>query len=193
LHQKLGITTIYVTHDRTEAMTLADRIVVLDRGKIQQIGTPWEIYARPRQRMVATFLSSPPMPILPLAYLNGQFTIAEQVLAFADRLRGVIAPAEGQVFDLGIRAEVVYLDPTLIEHSLKLLTEIELIEPLGKEILLRCRLPKSELFLSLLVSPQWQGRIGDLLEVWCDLDGIFIFDACSGETIYPVDRSKFTF
>ena len=60
LHQKIGITTVYVTHDQVEAMTLADKIVVLSGGRIQQIGEPQSIYARPANRMVATFLGNPP-------------------------------------------------------------------------------------------------------------------------------------
>jgi multiple sugar transport system ATP-binding protein len=63
LHQRVGITTIYVTHDQVEAMTLADQIVVLNRGRIQQIGDPQDIYAKPRNRMVATFLGNPPMNV----------------------------------------------------------------------------------------------------------------------------------
>jgi multiple sugar transport system ATP-binding protein len=65
LHRKLGVTTIYVTHDQTEAMTLADRIVVLDRGQIAQIGTPLELYHTPANRFVASFIGSPAMNFIP--------------------------------------------------------------------------------------------------------------------------------
>jgi multiple sugar transport system ATP-binding protein len=64
LHQRLGSTMIYVTHDQVEAMTMADRIVVLNEGQIEQVGTPVELYARPRNRFVAGFLGAPPMNML---------------------------------------------------------------------------------------------------------------------------------
>ncbi|MEY3223141.1 MAG: hypothetical protein RLZZ203_1997, partial [Cyanobacteriota bacterium] len=80
LHQKLGITTIYVTHDQVEAMTLADKIVVLNQGKIQQIGEPQSIYALPANEMVASFLGNPPMNILHAIYKNDGFDISGQLL-----------------------------------------------------------------------------------------------------------------
>ena len=68
LHNKINATTIYVTHDQTEAMTMADRIVVMNKGYIQQIGTPKEIYNHPKNRFVATFVGSPAMNLLPVRY-----------------------------------------------------------------------------------------------------------------------------
>ena len=64
LQRRLGVTTLHVTHDQTEAMTLGDRIVVLDRGRVQQIGTPIEVYERPANAFVAGFVGSPPMNLL---------------------------------------------------------------------------------------------------------------------------------
>lgn len=68
LHNKINATTIYVTHDQTEAMTMADRIVVMNKGYIQQIGTPKEIYNHPKNKFVATFVGSPSMNLLPVRY-----------------------------------------------------------------------------------------------------------------------------
>src|SRR5690606_6594028 len=65
LHRELGTTTIYVTHDQTEAMTLGDRVAVLDRGRIRQVGPPQEVYARPADTVVARFLGSPPINLVP--------------------------------------------------------------------------------------------------------------------------------
>ena len=80
LHQQLGITTIYVTHDQGEAMTLAQQLVVLYEGRIQQIGTPEEVYQYPANRMVAGFLGSPPMNLLYARYLNNELQLGEQSL-----------------------------------------------------------------------------------------------------------------
>ena len=77
LHQSLGATMIYVTHDQIEAMTLADRIVVLDAGQIIQIGTPRELYQQPANTFVAQFIGSPKMNVVPCSVQNGQFQLPD--------------------------------------------------------------------------------------------------------------------
>ena len=64
LQRRLGVTAVYVTHDQIEAMTMADRIIVLNGGRIEQIGTPWEIYNQPASTFVASFMGAPPMNLL---------------------------------------------------------------------------------------------------------------------------------
>ena len=78
LHQNFGITTVYVTHDQVEAMTLADQIVVLNKGQIQQIGAPQAIYGQPANKMVAAFLGSPPMNILEARFDSQLFRVDAQ-------------------------------------------------------------------------------------------------------------------
>jgi multiple sugar transport system ATP-binding protein len=109
LHQRLKITTIYVTHDQTEAMTLADKIVVLDQGKIQQIGEPQAVYAKPINQMVATFLGNPPMNILPVTYGNSIFWIGNQSFNCPVEIQEKLHPTERQNFNLGIRPEHIEL------------------------------------------------------------------------------------
>lgn len=87
LHHRLKITTIYVTHDQVEAMTLADKIVIIHQGKIQQIGDPQTVYSRPKNRMVATFLGNPPMNILPITYGNSLFWVGNQSLTCPPAIR----------------------------------------------------------------------------------------------------------
>jgi multiple sugar transport system ATP-binding protein len=101
----LGITTVYVTHDQVEAMTLADQIVVLNRGRIQQIGNPQTIYARPANRMVATFLGNPPMNILPATYMDNGFILGGQLIPCPASIQEKLQLTQGQSFDLGIRPE----------------------------------------------------------------------------------------
>lgn len=74
LHQRLGTTTIYVTHDQTEAMTLADRVVVMSVGEVQQIGTPLEVYNKPRNMFVAGFIGSPQMNFFNVHYKDGRIS-----------------------------------------------------------------------------------------------------------------------
>ncbi len=79
LHNKLGATTIYVTHDQTEAMTMASRIVVMNKGYIQQVGTPKEIYNHPKNRFVATFVGSPAMNLMNAVYEEGKFVLEDGI------------------------------------------------------------------------------------------------------------------
>jgi multiple sugar transport system ATP-binding protein len=190
LQSAVGITTIYVTHDRVEAMTLADRIVVLERGRIQQIDTPQRIYARPANRMVATFLGSPPMNILPAIY-TGEFQVGSQSLPCLPKLRQQLSAIAGQSFDLGIRPEhISLLDtgsfPELPEDlAAKLTVEVKVIEPLGEKTLIRSILPDANVQLQVQTAGYWPGHIGDRLQVQFDLSHLFVFDPATGETLYP--------
>ncbi|MDQ2780370.1 MAG: sn-glycerol-3-phosphate ABC transporter ATP-binding protein UgpC, partial [Pseudomonadota bacterium] len=107
LHTSLGVTTIYVTHDQVEAMTLADRVVVMSRARIQQIGTPEEIYDRPTNLFVAGFVGSPPMNLLPGMLQGGVFEAPGVRLSGFDRRHA----DAGQVV-LGIRPEDLVVDAT---------------------------------------------------------------------------------
>jgi multiple sugar transport system ATP-binding protein len=188
LHQKLGITTIYVTHDQVEAMTLADKIVVLNQGRIQQIGDPQSIYARPANRMVATFLGSPPMNILPSLFQDNTFNVGGQLLPVSDDIRQSLKPQQGQGFDLGIRPEYVYLNepPRRQERQEgELEVEVKVVEPLGRETLIRGDLVGSP---GVLVNVQGGAdvrlRSGDRLTLELDMDQLFVFDANTGEALY---------
>lgn len=200
LHEQLGITTIYVTHDQVEAMTLADRIVVLDRGRIQQIGEPQSVYARPANRMVATFLGNPPMNIMPVIYTSEQFQIGEQFLPCPQVVKDRIHPVEGR-FDLGIRPEFVYFnepqrrtsDLALGDSPLEreeqeesqLVVEVKVVEPLGREVLVRCALLGTGVQMSVLGGADLRLRVGDRLSLSLDLNQLFVFDAATGNTLYP--------
>jgi multiple sugar transport system ATP-binding protein len=110
LHQRLGSTMIYVTHDQTEAMTLADRIVILNDCKIEQVGTPMEVYSRPASRFVASFIGSPAMNLLPVT-LSGQGDRAAARLG-----DGSVVPLPGPPkgegpWELGIRPEALTVLP----------------------------------------------------------------------------------
>lgn len=199
LHQRLGITTIYVTHDQVEAMTLADKIVVLNRGIIQQIGDPHSIYAKPANRMVATFLGNPAMNILPTIYANGSFQVGHQCLACPPSIQKKLQPREGQGFDLGIRPEHIEVFPksTTENDDLKsdvwalekvpLEVEVKVVEPLGRETLIRASLPllDGETTVQVLIPASVRLRSGDRLTVQLDFNQLFVFDPSTGEALYP--------
>lgn len=199
LHQRVGITTIYVTHDQVEAMTLADKIVVLNRGIIQQIGEPQAIYARPANRTIATFLGSPPMNILPATYSGDRFNLGEQSLICPSIIKDKLQLREGQNVDLGIRPENVKLiEPQRRrerreekeereENYRELVVEVKLVEPLGREILIRGSLPGTGVQLNVLGESDMCVSVGDRISILVESDRLFVFDPVSGDTIYPLD------
>ncbi|MBW4473425.1 MAG: ABC transporter ATP-binding protein [Stenomitos rutilans HA7619-LM2] len=183
LHQQVGITTIYVTHDQVEAMTLADQIVVLDQGRIQQIGDPQTIYTRPSSRMIATFLGSPPMNVLRSVYDDAAFQVYGQRLPCPEPLQAKLQPIAGQPYDLGIRPEHLQFGA----KSGHLQVEISVVEPLGREVLVRAQLPTDlsaqTQDIAFQCRPDQCPRVGDRAYVTLDLDQLFVFDVETGKTL----------
>ena len=186
LHQNFGITTIYVTHDQVEAMTLADQIVVLNKGQIQQIGEPQTIYARPANKMVAAFLGSPPMNLLESRCDSQQFWVDTQTLPCPAKMQPIKLPKSQRV-SLGIRPEHVQIASAEDSH---LQIEVTVVEPLGRETLIRGRLPegdrKSPQFINLQTGPTVNPKPGERLPLQFDLDRLFVFDSITGERLYPL-------
>ncbi len=122
LHHEIGATMIYVTHDQTEAMTLANKIVVLRDGKIEQVGKPMNLYRDPDNKFVAGFIGSPAMNFLDGSVANGQVTVPGLA---QDLAMDVNLPANGRKVCVGVRPEHVDLDPNGDTHK------VELTEALG--------------------------------------------------------------
>jgi multiple sugar transport system ATP-binding protein len=104
VQRRLGVTTLYVTHDQTEAMTLGDRVVVLERGRVQQVDTPLGVYERPANAFVAGFVGTPPMNLLEAAHEGGVLRVGAQRLAVPAALRPRLGAGPGRVL-LGVRPE----------------------------------------------------------------------------------------
>ena len=159
LHRDLGATTIYVTHDQVEAMTLADRVVVLRDGQIEQVGTPLELYDRPANQFVAQFIGTPQMNVVAAADLPTH--------GDAD---GINVPTGGFV---GLRPENVSLRP--VADNMMTGT-VELVEALGAETLIYVSTSKG----AQLVSRQNERtslKVGDRVGVEIDADAAHLFDA----------------
>ena len=105
LHKRLGTTMIYVTHDQTEALTLADRIVCMSMGHVQQIGTPLELYDHPKNLFVASFIGLPPMNFFDLKKENGKVYVEGNEVVLPSRVMSVIESSPKNEFVLGIRPE----------------------------------------------------------------------------------------
>ncbi|WP_016950508.1 ABC transporter ATP-binding protein [Anabaena sp. PCC 7108] len=204
LHQELGITTIYVTHDQVEAMTLADKIVVLNRGRIQQIGEPQSIYALPANEMVATFLGNPPMNILPAIYKGDNFDVSGQLLAVPKNIKAALSLQPEEICNLGIRPEHIYINKYInkyINESINepqrcgefrekelggLVAEVKLVEPLGRETLIRTSLSGSSGWLNVQVGGDVRLHRGERLNLQLDLSQLFVFNPSNGNRIFPV-------
>jgi multiple sugar transport system ATP-binding protein len=185
LHHRIGATTIYVTHDQVEAMTLAQRIVVLSGGRIMQVGTPDEIYNRPASVFVAGFTGSPPMN-----FLDARIVQADQApaIALADaaplvapvsRREGLRAFA-GSAIRFGIRPEDVRLERAG-ETDQALDTRVVVVEPLGAETLLTLACPGGELVAR--VPPQPDLAPDQALRVWIDMAKFHAFDPQTGSAL----------
>ena len=191
LHHQVGITTIYVTHDYVEAMTLADRIVVLDRGYIQQIGTPSDIYHHPANQMVATFIGTPPMNIIPAIYHNQCWNIGTNKISCPSELATQLQLRDGQGLNLGIRPEHLTIGSD--SHPDTLLVTVRSIETLGRETLLKAQIDGTSTPIALLTTPtsttQSSNRsapnIGERLGIKLDPHWLFIFDPITGRKLFP--------
>ncbi|MBE9181609.1 ABC transporter ATP-binding protein [Oculatella sp. LEGE 06141] len=183
LHQRLGITTIYVTHDQVEAMTLADQIVVLNQGQIQQIGDPQTIYGNPANQMVATFLGSPPMNILSALYDGTALQIESQRLPCPDRLQHLLEP--GHRYNIGIRPEHIQIAAD--SSNSHLTVTVHVVEPLGRETLIRAALSPdnrgSVPMVNMQVLPNVKPQPGDRLPIQLDLTMLFVFDPATGSRL----------
>ena len=187
LHARLGTTMIYVTHDQVEAMTLADRIVVLRAGRVEQIGTPLELYNRPDNRFVAGFIGSPQMNFLNGRIAAVQYDGARVALdaaphAAADAalpLRGPGATAQERVL-LGIRPEHVTLGAAAA-GSLHVTATIDRVEQLGAASFLYCSLSSGER-LTVHASGQVRYAGGEQVTVNLPVTDTHLFTATEAET-----------
>ena len=128
IHREIGATTIYVTHDQTEAMTLADRIVVMKDGYVQQIGTPYELYFKPANVFVAGFIGEPPMNFVRSRVVDGTVTFGGQKISLT-QIRPDLASMEGKEIIFGFRPEAVVLKEQ--EKAVRINCQVELTEMLG--------------------------------------------------------------
>ncbi|KQL55097.1 sugar ABC transporter ATP-binding protein [Heyndrickxia shackletonii] len=179
LHQRLNTTTIYVTHDQTEAMTMATRIVIMKDGVIQQVGTPKEVYDNPVNMFVAGFIGSPAMNFFKGKLEDGNFVISGNVkVAVPDGKMKVLREKGfvGKNIVLGIRPEDIHDEPIFLNASpgSKITATIEVSELTGAETMLYSQIEGQE-FIS-RVDSRTEIRIGDKVELALDMNKAHFFD-----------------
>jgi multiple sugar transport system ATP-binding protein len=197
MHNDLGATMIYVTHDQVEAMTLGDRIVVMSRGHVMQIDTPMNLYDHPKNRFVAGFIGSPSMNFVDGVLVNGdrvQFVADENSFSvelpqsLIDRMRGF----EGKAVTLGIRPEDVSVAPetgpplftgesTIVHPPITAPARLDLVEALGNEAFVYSTVGKYT--LTARVAPRPFPPAGSPITLAFDLAKSHFFDKTSGDRI----------
>jgi lactose/L-arabinose transport system ATP-binding protein len=183
LHRELGNTMIYVTHDQTEAMTLADRIVVLRDGRIEQVGTPREVYEDPNNLFVAGFIGSPRMNIVDAVLMEGdRIGVGSAVIPLNHPVGGT---AKGETIKLGIRPE--HLSPGQ-RNETSLRAYVDFAEYLGSTRYLYCNLESGE---SLTVEQREGGDFPSGEEVWLNYqpESVRLFSS-TGERLRPAAAAK---
>ena len=194
--RELGTTTFYVTHDQVEAMSMADRIAVLDEGKVQQLGTPFEIYNHPENLFVAGFIGNPSMNctpchiiknngVLQLNLSNGDtqdnsFTIQDENLA---TIIGELKSDTHLIF--GVHPEDVVVNHQSVPNSFK--AEVYSVEPLGADTIVEITLGTDETgthtILKSVTAPDFEADIGDFLYVSFVSERIHLFDKTTEKTL----------
>jgi multiple sugar transport system ATP-binding protein len=206
LQRRLGTTTIYVTHDQTEAMTLGDRVAVMREGVIQQTGTPRELYERPRNLFVAGFMGSPTMNVLPAEFRDGRIRLPLPGVSLTPPAGARLPPEPGYLI-AGIRPEYFQLaehgeEPDAFEVT------VEMAEWLGADLLVHFRIEAGAVAdlpalapdggtdrpgipvynLIARLSGDYHARAGDTLRLAIRANALALFDAVSGESL-TADRA----
>jgi multiple sugar transport system ATP-binding protein len=185
MHQRLKTTTVYVTHDQIEAMTLGDKVAVMKDGIIQQFGTPKQIYNDPANLFVASFIGSPPMNFIPLrlqrkdgrllALLDSGQARCELPLGMLD------AGLEDREVILGMRPEQIVLAPVEPNGLPTIRAEVQVTEPTGPDTLVFVTLNQSKVCCRL--APDVAPQVGESLNLQFDPSKVLLFDAKSGERL----------
>lgn len=187
LHKRLGTTFIYVTHDQTEAMTMADRIAVMSAGVIQQVGTPQNLYDEPKNVFVAGFIGSPSMNFFSakieasdgeLELDGGTFT-----LKVPKERAPALQPLIGREMMFGIRPENIHdkdYVPTGI-HAASIEVDVDVTELMGNEVFLHTMAGEQKLLAR--VDPRTDAKAGESIEVVVDLERMQVFDPDTQETV----------
>lgn len=190
LHRRLGITTVYVTHDQVEAMTMGDRITVMSNGVIQQVGKPLELYNHPANLFVAGFIGSPAMNFVPVTIVQQGDSLAADAGAFqvtlpakqAERVRNYV----GKPCVWGIRPEDIY-DKQLVglvqsAPGNTLAVDVDVIEPLGNDVEMYLKI--GDISLIAMIDSASPAKIGDRIEVVFDMEKTHLFDKDTEQALY---------
>lgn len=180
LQRRLGTTTLYVTHDQVEAMTMGHRIAVLNAGRLQQLGSPMDLYRWPSNLFVAQFIGSPPMNLLPVEVSGAnQVVVAGKRFPVEGPWSDSLSIRVGEQLTGGLRPEHLRLAPATNRN---LPAEVSHWEALGNELLITCRLLEGSHLVLVRASPDMAVSAGQTVHLEVDPQGWRLFDA-NGEAL----------
>ena len=187
VHQLVPTTTVYVTHDQVEAMTLADRVVVMNGGIIEQVGPPQELYHKPATRFVAGFIGSPAMNFLPAKLTGENGTMAVQLddgqsLRVPPSRHGRYAPHRGKEMLLGLRPE--HITDTREQGKLGLepfKANVDVVEPMGMETLVHFYVGPT--YAVARISPDTTAQPGESLPLGADMNNMHLIEPATGNIV----------
>jgi len=176
LQRRLQVTTVYVTHDQVEAMTMGDRVAVLKDGLLQQVDTPRSLYDRPQNVFVAGFIGSPAMNLVQLSIIDGGVQFGDAVLPIS---REILSKATGNRVTVGVRPEKMTVAPK------GLIVEVDFIEELGSDGYLygRVQLDGTEQNIVVRVDPIDHPMAGDKIHLQAAPEAVHVFDTETGERL----------
>jgi ABC-type sugar transport system ATPase subunit len=184
LHQEFGTTTLYVTHDQIEALSLGTAIAVMRGGKIEQYATPMEIYHNPKTLFVARFVGSPQMNLLPVSmHVENESTVLKGKdfkLPLSDEMKGSIAIGNRSGSILGVRPEHFVVDPPGSAHALNGI--IRLVEPLGQDQYIHVAVGDETVIAR--TDPDRAVRVGDPISLRPSARNIHLFDPTTEQRIH---------
>jgi len=177
IQHEVGQTMVYVTHDQVEAMGMADRIAVMDRGVLQQYGSPEDLYERPANTFVARFIGSVLNNFIPARYADGALHVGDGSIALGDRRAAFERSDPAAGLTATIRPErVMVVDPS--SHQATLRGHVVLVEPLGPKDVVH--LEHDGTALRVLVPPNARPTLGSSLGLYFDPDQVHVFDDATG-------------
>jgi multiple sugar transport system ATP-binding protein len=179
LQKELRTTTVYVTHDQIEAMTMGDRIAVMSKGELQQVGTPLEVYEQPSNLFVASFIGTPPMNLIPATLAEGGTAIAASGfrMPVPDAFRAAAAGQDGRKVVLGIRPENVREAARDGGATVPVDALVEFVEPLGHEVIVHGRVGGDLLVAK--VDPHRAPQMGSRIPLVIEVPACHLFDAAT--------------
>ncbi len=195
LHREKGVVTIYVTHDQVEAMTMADRIVVMSMGEIQQVGSPKELYLNPINKFVATFIGQPPMNMIKGTYKDGQFTCSSFSIALSDGDTKILNENgyNGKEIILGMRSQSIcdgFIYKDVYPDAVITVTPVN-VEYLGDSLSIYFEPEPGNLFVS-SIAPRNEVEVDKPYELVIEKTKLHFFDVETEKSIKYETNAKTT-
>jgi multiple sugar transport system ATP-binding protein len=187
LQRKLKITQVYVTHDQVEAMSMADRIAILNDGKFQQVGTPSDVYNRPANQFVAGFIGSPSMNFFEAKFESEEVIFGDQKFSLSSEIASKVKEGQPNEVILGIRPEHIKISPERFENTYEV--KVTVVEFLGAETIVTFEFPDG---LTGMVSAPgfYNAKMGDTAYIAFPMEKIHIFDKATRNNLVHQSAEK---